>query len=290
MGSRYGGLKQLDSVGPSGETIIDYSIYDAIKAGFGKLVYLIRKDIEEAFKEKFDSKYRGLIEIDYAFQGYELPEGFPDSVERAKPWGTAHAVLSARDSIDGPFAVINADDFYGAGAYQSVANFFASHPIEMNGKTQFALVGYRLQNTLSDFGSVSRGIGVEDDDGNLVAINERHGVERKDDGIYYQTEDGNMTKVESSSVSMNFFGFSPAIFPELEKKFKTFVAENGQNPKSEFLIPEVVDQMINDGQADVKVLKTDAKWYGVTYKEDKPKVTEAMSSLVSAGDYPTPLW
>lgn len=290
MGSRYGGLKQLDSVGPSGETIIDYSIYDAIKVGFGKLVYLIRKDIEEDFKARFANKCADQVEIGFAIQDYGLAERFPFVAERRKPWGTAHAVLAAKDQIDGPFAVINSDDFYGASSYQSAIDFLKQIPAAVNGEQSYAFVGYKLENTLSDVGPVSRGIGVEDENENLIAMNERHGIERCADGIYYTAEQGGKVRIESNCVSMNFFAFTPRIFAELATQFSEFVSVHGQNPESEFLIPQAVDRMIRTGLANVKVLKTDARCYGLTYQNDRPRVVAALKQLVDEGVYPSPLW
>lgn len=290
IGSRYGGLKQIDSVGPGGETIIDYSIYDAIKAGFGKLVFLIRKDIEDDFKNTLGDKFSEKIETHYAFQELELPDGFPSFPARTKPWGTAHAVLAAKDSIDEPFAAINADDFYGFDAYKKMAGFLEKVKNDDEGLQTYSMVGYHLGKTLSDHGVVSRGVCEIDTNGNLAKINERHGVQKRNGGFYYKEADDKMIEIYRSFVSMNFWGFTPSIFKEFESGFATFIENEGHLPKSEYLIPFVVDNMINSGKAVVNVLQTTSQWYGVTYREDKPIVQKALKILVEEGKYPTPLW
>lgn len=287
IGSRYGGLKQIDPVGPNGEIIIDYSLYDAIRAGFEKVVFIIREDLLEAFREKFDP-LKDKIEVLYAFQQMELPEGYPSTVERAKPWGTGHAVLAARDYINDPFAVINADDYYGPEAYTSSIEFIKNINT-IGSPLPFALVGYEIEKTLSDFGTVSRGIGVTNGKDELVSIKEHHKVFKRDGKIFHNT-DGKEEEVTSNNVSMNFWIFVPEIFPELEKQFRTFVGQNTSSPKSEFLIPFAVDNLIQESKCLTKVIRTDARWFGITYKEDKPLVENAIRELIDKKVYPTPLW
>ena len=290
IGSRYGGLKQIDPVGPGGETIIDYSIFDAIKAGFGKLVFLIRKDIEDDFKKTLGDKFSNKIDTHYAFQELELPDGFPSFPDRTKPWGTAHAVLAAKNSIEEPFAAINADDFYGFDAYKRMVEFLENIKNDDHGSQTYSMVGYHLGKTLSDHGVVSRGVCEIDPRGNLTKINERHGVQKRDGGIYYKEADDKMVEIYRSLVSMNFWGFTPSIFKEFDSGFATFIENEGHLPKSEYLIPLVVDNMIESGKAVVKVLQTTSQWYGVTYREDKPIVQKALKTLVEEGKYHTPLW
>ena len=289
MGSRYGGLKQIDGVGPSEEGIIEYSIYDAIRAGFGKVVFVIRKDIEAPFREKFDGKFKDDIEVAYAFQGMDsfVPEGI-DPEKREKPWGTSHAMLVAKDVVNEPFAVINADDYYGVEAFQKMASFLVA---EADPET-FAMVGYVLHRTLSDHGTVNRGVTVVAEDYNLRDVNERLKIQRGTDSkVTYLGEDGHRYELaDDAVVSMNFWGFHPSIFDRLEKGFKEFAKDNVGNPKAEYLIPELVDGMIKDGSASVKVLVSEDKWYGVTYQEDKPKVQEAFAMLVAENTYPSPLF
>jgi len=288
IGSRYGGLKQMDPVGPSGEIIIDYSIYDAIKAGFKKVVFLIREDLQEAFDEKFEN-LKSKIEIDYAFQSMDLPAGYPEVVTRKKPWGTGHAVLCAKDKIMEPFAVINADDYYGREAYQTIVNFLNTVDASSS-KLQFALVGYELQKTLSDFGQVSRGIGITNDSDELISITEYHGLFMRDGEIFYETPDHELEEISSKNVSMNFWGFVPGIFQELEIQFKEFVLKNTSNPKAEFFLPSAVDRLIKSGKAVTKVIRSSSQWFGVTYKEDKPIVQREIKKLIDQNIYPSPLW
>ncbi|THH37657.1 nucleotidyltransferase family protein [Neolewinella litorea] len=289
MGSRYGGLKQIDGVGPSEEGIIEYSIYDAIRAGFGKVVFVIRKDIEAPFREKFDGKFKDQIEVAYAFQG--MDSFVPDDVDpekREKPWGTSHAMLVAKDVVNEPFAVINADDYYGVEAFQKMASFLVA---EADPET-FAMVGYVLHRTLSDHGTVNRGVTVVAEDYLLRDVNERLKIQRGNDNkVTYLGEDGHRYELaDDAVVSMNFWGFHPSIFDRLEKGFTEFARDNKDNPRAEYLIPELVDGMIKDGSAKVKVLVSEDKWYGVTYQEDKPKVQEAFSMLVAENTYPSPLF
>ncbi|PTQ99462.1 nucleotidyltransferase-like protein [Mucilaginibacter yixingensis] len=288
MASRYGSMKQVDGFGPNGETIIDYSIYDAIKAGFGKVSFIIREEFAEAFKEKFEPKLNGRVETDYVFQSYDLkPFGIDKEIERAKPWGTAHAVLAARNQVKEPFCVINADDFYGYEAFANMAQFLTN---EAAGD-KYSLVGYQIGKTLSDYGSVSRGVCKVDDGGNMVEINERTEVYFKDDGDIYYKENGEEHQLsEDTRVSMNFWGFTPDIFGQSEEMFREFVAANENNPKAEFFIPLVADKLIKSGTASFKVIPTSQKWFGVTYKEDKPIVQASISKLIEDGVYPENLW
>ena len=287
MASRYGSMKQIDGFGPHGETIIDYSIYDAIKAGFGKVVFIIKEEFAENFKTIFEAKLKGKIETDYVFQSYDLkPFGIDHEIERAKPWGTAHAVLAARDAVKEPFCVINADDFYGREAYQKMFDFLTSEV----GDNRFSMVGYQIDKTLSDHGTVSRGVCVVDADGNLTDINERTKVYFKGSGVAYE-EDGQEHSLKNDSrVSMNFWGFTPAVFELSAGMFKEFALKNADNPKSEFFIPLVADELIKKGMASFKVIPTQNKWFGVTYKEDKPIVQASIDKLVNSGEYPGSLW
>lgn len=288
MGSRYGGLKQVDAVGPTGETIIEYSIYDAINAGFGKVVFVIRKEIEAAFKEKIGNQFEGKIAIEYAFQEFDSPiEGLTEFPERLKPWGTGHAVLVAQDLIQEPFAVINADDYYGIDGFRTMANFLIN---DCTPKTQ-SMIGYIISNTLSDHGTVNRGVAAMDDKHMLTAVHERHKVRRVDGVIHYLGEDEQLHSLKDNDlVSMNFWGFHPSLFEEIRKDFVQFVQDHQDQPKAEFYIPLFVDNYINDGKVEVKVLVSEDRWYGVTYKDDKPIVQEAFSKLVEEGRYPSPLW
>lgn len=290
MGSRYGGLKQMDPMGPNGETVLDYSVYDAIRAGFGRVVFIIREDFAEAFKQGVGGRFAGRIEVDYVFQklddlpaGYKVPEG------RQKPWGTAHAVRAARHAVSGHFAVINADDFYGADAYARAAAFFDSLPVGTSG--EMAMVGYPLENTLSDHGHVNRGICKIDPRGFLTNVEEYLNIEREADGhVRGNALDGQRHIVPAGSlVSMNFWAFGPKFFVQLEEAFTRFIAESGEQMKSECYIPTVVDQLIHSGHAQCQVLRTTSQWFGVTYPEDKPFVVESIRRLIAAGDYPSPL-
>ena len=292
MGSRYGSLKQMDGLGPSGEAIIDYSIYDAIRAGFGKVVFVIRHSFAEAFQKIYSpERFGGQIEVAFVYQELDyLPEGYAVPEGREKPWGTNHAVMMASDVIHEPFAVINADDFYGREGFQAVADFLRS----VEGKQgQYALVGYYLKNTLSDFGSVSRGICAADDAGCLTEVTERTSIQRKADGQVYYTEKGEDFPVsENSVVSMNFWGFTPDYFAYSDELFKTFLDSDAvkTNLKAEFFIPYVADILIKRGVATFKVLNCDAKWFGVTYKEDRPFVVAKIGELIEQGVYPRSLW
>ncbi len=289
IGSRYGGLKQLDTVGPNGEAIIDYSIYDAIQAGFGKVVFVIRKSIEKDFIEFIGNKLDGKIEVEYAFQELDkIPEGISLNLERVKPLGTGHAVLVAANVINENFAVINADDFYGRDAYITIANHFSELD---NNSLDNCMVGYNLKNTLSDHGYVSRGQCTSDNNNYLVDVVERTHIEKKTDGIYFESEEGKEELLDGSTlVSMNFWGFTPKYFDELEHRFAKFVEVNKNELKAEFFIPTVVNELIIEGKGKTKVLESDAAWFGVTYQEDRPVVVESIRALIKAGKYPENLW
>lgn len=288
MGSRFGGLKQVEPVGPNGEAIIDYTIYDAIRAGFGKVVFIIRESFADAFKEKFDAKLKGKIEVEYAYQELDkLPDGFVLPEGREKPWGTAHAILVAKDVVKEPFCALNADDFYGKNSYEVMANFLMSS----NDDSEFSMVGYKLKNTLSDFGSVSRGICTVDENQNLANIVETVKIFKKGDAAVSVEEDDSETPMTGNeSASMNFWGFKPSLFNELESKFVDFLKKEIDKPKSEMYIPSVVFEMIEEKKTNVKVLSADSPWFGVTYKEDKPIVVEKIRKLIGEGVYPEKLW
>ena len=288
MGSRYGGLKQIDGLGPSGETIMDYSVYDALRAGFGKVVFVIRKDFEEAFRKAVISKYADKVPCEVCFQSVDsVPEGCTYNPERTKPWGTNHAVLMAKDLIKEPFAVINADDFYGRESFQVLADYLKS----VEGTTgKYCMVGYRVANTLSENGSVSRGVCATDENGYLTDVVERTKIEKVGDKIIY-TEDGVDTEISPNSpVSMNMWGFTPEYFEYVEKAFVEFLHARGQELKSEFYIPTLVNDMIRSGEATCKVLDTTSKWFGVTYAEDRPQVVMKINNLVKEGVYPEKLF
>jgi len=287
MASRYGSMKQVDGFGPNGETIIDYSIYDAIKAGFGKVSFIIREEFVDNFKAIFEPKLAGKVETDYVFQSYDLkPFGIDKTVERAKPWGTAHAVLAARHQVKEPFCVINADDFYGYDSFEKMAKFLTSEVAD----DKYSLVGYQIDKTLSEYGSVSRGVCKVNDKGDMVEINERTQVYFKDGGVVYEQGGVETPLPTDTRVSMNFWGFTPAVFDQSLEMFTRFVDANEHNPKAEFFIPLVADELIKSGIASFKVIPTASKWFGVTYKEDKPIVQKSISDLVSSGVYPENLW
>ncbi len=288
MGSRYGSLKQVDKLGPSGETIMDYSIYDAIRAGFGKVVFVIRKSIEADFKEVF-SKFNNKIKVEYVFQELDnVPTGISVPAERQKPWGTGHAVMVAIDKIDTPFAVINADDFYGADAYKVMAEHLTAL---QNDKDVYSMVGYVVDKTLSENGHVSRGICETDANHILKSIVERTQIQRLDGKIVFKDADEKWQPLTGKEfASMNFWGFPVSVFTELQNKFKQFIEANYQNLKSEFYIPIAIDQLIKENKANVKVLNSSAQWFGVTYKEDKQNTINNINLLVEKGVYPKNLW
>ena len=290
MGSRYGSLKQIDPVGPSGETIIDYSIFDAIRAGFGKVVFIIRKSFEQDFKDIFISKLQAHIPVEYVFQEIDsIPEGLTISPERTKPCGTAHAILMAKDVIHEPFAVINGDDFYGSGAFQTMADYLVS--LTPDQQNQYSLVGYQVGNTMSENGTVSRGVCLADEQSFLVSVTERTNIQYTHGGIAYSDNDGAFVFLKPETlVSMNFWGFTPEYFRQTEPMFVDFVKENNDSLKAEFYIPSAVDSLVGSKKAKVKVLKSNAKWFGVTYKEDKPLVIEKLAQLIKSGVYPAQLW
>lgn len=288
MASRYGSMKQVQGFGPSGETIMEYSIYDAIEAGFGKVVFIIRKEFLDMFKETFGSKLEGKIKVDYAFQELSKFVGerkIPE--DRKKPWGTAHAVLCCKDLLNEPFAVINADDFYGRDGFEKACEFLTKEVADDN----YAIIGYQLKKTLSDNGSVSRGVCKVDINGNLVDINERTKIYRNPDNIItYEDEEGLHEVSEEASVSMNFFAFAPNFIDKCEKYFGDFLDREINNPKGEFFIPLVVDKVVKNGEGNVKVIPTSSQWFGVTYKEDAPDVKASVDKLVADGTYPESLW
>lgn len=287
MGSRYGGLKQLDGLGPNEEVIIEYSIYDAIRAGFGKIVFVIREDIEEAFREKFGGKFDDQVEIAYAFQAINTPvEGISELPEREKPWGTAHAVLVAHDKINEPFAVINADDYYGISSFKAMADFLENDCAP----DHYSMIGYQLDKTLSDAGHVNRGVCEVDEAGHLTDVVERHKIQRTPNGIVYEENDGQHPLSPDALVSMNFWGFHPNVFEVTRQHFIEFVEAHRDQPRAEFYIPLVINRLINEGKIDLTVIPNAERWYGVTYQEDKPMVQEAFAKLTAEGQYPEHLW
>jgi NDP-sugar pyrophosphorylase family protein len=287
MASRYGSMKQIEGFGPNGETIMDYSIYDAIRAGFDKVVFIIRKNFAEDFKAIFEPKLKGKIEIAYAFQELEdNTETFVIPSERKKPWGTAHAVLSARDKVTEPFAVINADDFYGRDAFEKAFKFLTE---EVNEHT-YSLIGYELPKTLSENGTVSRGVCEVDANGNLIGINERTKIYKQEDKIIYEDESGKHEVSPGSKVSMNFWCFDVSVFPYTKDLFHEFLRKNINDPKSEFFIPIMADAFIKQNGGVIKVIPTTSQWFGVTYKEDAPGVKQSVKALIDSGEYPANLW
>ena len=293
MGSRYGGLKQLDGLGPNGETIMDYSIYDAIQAGFGKIVWVIRKDFEKDFREKILSKYEGHVPCELVFQSLDkLPEGYSVPEGRQKPWGTNHAVMRAENVIHEPFCVINCDDFYNRDCFKVIGKFLSELP--EGSKNTYAMVGFRVGNTLSENGSVSRGVCSKDDKNHLTGVVERTEIVPKDaDNAQYKDENGNWVTIPNTTpVSMNVWGFTPDYFEYSDKFFKDFLnaPETKANPKAEYLIPWVVNKLITDGTATCEVLDTTSKWFGVTYSADRPGVVAKIQKLVDEGVYPNKLF
>ena len=314
MGSRYGGLKQVDPVGPSGEAILDYSVFDALRGGFGKVVFVIRRDFEAEFKEKIGRKFEALMPVDYCYQDIaDLPAPYTVPAGRTKPWGTAHATRAARSVVDGPFAVINADDFYGRDAFAKLAEFLGgsnsvgvgsnsvgtgsgptltdANPTLNDSKLHIAMVGFRLDLTLSENGSVARGICDIAPDGKLRGVTEMTKLVKVGDIAENREDEANPVKVPlDSRVSMNFWGFPAGLFAELEERFPKWLAVNGSKEKSEWYIPFVVDELVREGKADCCVLPTDSSWFGVTYRDDKPRVMESIRALVDAGEYPSNLF
>lgn len=292
MGSRYGGLKQLDGLGPNGETIMDYSIYDAIKAGFGKIVFVIRKDFEDDFRQRVLSKYEGHIPAEVCFQAMDkLPEGFKVPEGRQKPWGTNHAVMMAKGLIHEPFCVINCDDFYNRDAYMVMGKFLSELP--EGSKNRYSMVGFRVGNTLSENGTVARGICSKDNEGHLTEVVERTEIMRVDGKVCYKDEEGKWVAVEDNTpVSMNMWGFTPDYFEYSDEYFKEFLsdAKNMENLKAEFFIPLVVNNLIHEGTATVKVLDTTSKWFGVTYAADRQATVDRIQKLIEEGVYPNRLF
>ena len=286
MGSRYGGLKQIDGVGPHDETIIEHSIFDALKAGFGKIVFVIRRDIEQAFKARFSRIQPEGADFRYVYQELDSYTAGRPVGDRVKPWGTAHAMLAAKEVVNEPFAVINADDYYGTNAYGDIAQFLR----DQCRPDRFAMMGYRLANTLSDHGSVSRGVCVVNEEGQLQRIDERTKVQWQDDHIIYMEGEQAHRVDRESAVSMNFWGFHHTLFPRIEERFHQFIDESQGNPKAEFFIPLLVQEMMDASEVVVDVLPCPDKWYGVTYKEDKPMVQSAFQKMCQEGVYPSPLW
>jgi len=290
MGSRYGGMKQVDAFGPSGETITDYSIYDAVRAGFERFVFVISPKMEEDFKTNYIRKFPSHLNVDYVIQSLDnLPRGFTLPEDRLKPWGTAHAVLMAKDAINEPFAVINADDYYGRKSYKIMNHFLAQTSVEVPG--HYCMVGFELQKTVSQHGSVARGVCQVNEKGYLTGMVERTKVFLKDGGIVFEEEDGSVHPLDPmDTVSMNLFGFTPDFFSHIEENFKGFLKKNADNPKAEIYIPYVVNNLIAAGKSNMSVLQTPETWFGVTYQEDKSKVLKAIRDLVDAGVYPESLW
>jgi dTDP-glucose pyrophosphorylase len=288
MGSRYGGNKQLDEVGPSGETIIDYSIYDAIRAGFGKIVFVIRRDIEEQVKERFVKKLKGKIDVDYVFQEISnVPEGARYTPERVKPWGTSHAVLVAAGKIKEPFGVINADDYYGFESYRILRDFLVND----EDPDCYCIVGYKLGNTLSDHGTVNRGVCNVDQEGMLRNIVEVLKIAKTPGGAKAPAPDGSESAYSGDEiVSMNLFGFKPSCFDILHEDFSDFITKHGSDPKSELLIPATLDRYIKNGDIRIKVLMSNERWFGVTYREDKPFVVESVREMINRGVYPESIY
>ncbi len=288
MGSRYGGLKQLDGLGPNGETIMDYSVYDALRAGFGKIVFVIRKDFEQEFRDKIISRYEGHVPVDVVFQSIDaLPEGFSPDPERTKPWGTGQAVLMGKDVIKEPFAVINADDYYGPESFRLLAQGLEELEDKEN---TYCMVGFRIGNTLSENGGVSRGRCTVDENGMLTDVTECHGIERKEGKLIHVIDGKEEEFPEDAYVSMNLWGFTPGYFDYSERYFIDFLKEHSKELKSEFYIPTVVNNLIKDGKISLKVIPTPSKWFGVTYAADRPATVEMFRALTDDGTYPSPLF
>lgn len=292
VGSRYGGLKQIEPVGPGGETVMHYSVFDALRAGFDRVVFIIRKDFEDVFREKIGRAVERLADTAYVFQSLDqVPPGFRVPAERTKPWGTAQAILACKDSVRTPFLAVNADDFYGRTAFEAMAGYLRAAPAA-DGSREFAMVGYRLANTLSEHGHVARGVCEATEDGYLVGIRELLKIRKFPQGIRHTENDRDWTPLDGDSwVSMNFWGFTPALFAELEARFPRFLeTAAADSPKAEFLIPEVVGELVREGKARVKILPTRERWFGVTYPEDRPAFQAAILELIDRGVYPRNLW
>ena len=286
LGSRYGGLKQIDPVGPAGETLIDYSIYDALRADFGKIVFVIRRDIEDAFRKAIGRKFEKRAPVEYVFQELDkVASGFCVSPNRTKPWGTSHAILMAENVVHEPFAAINGDDFYGAISYKIL------HDQLTSGSPDYTMVGFVLRNTLSEYGAVSRGVCSCDDNNYLQSIIELTKIEKQGNSAQYADESGAIHKLSGDEiVSMNFWGFHPSLFAHLREQFTDFLKKHGHEEKSEFFIPAAINSLMNSGKARLKVLRTPDSWFGVTYQQDKPRVVAGIRALVARGDYPSKLW
>jgi dTDP-glucose pyrophosphorylase len=292
IGRRYGGLKQLDPIGPNGEIIIDYSIYDALNAGFGRLVFVVKQEIEEALRERVGKTIEKRCETAYVMQRIgDLPEGFEAPPDRQKPWGTAHATLSCKNVVHSPFAVINADDFYGRSSYQTLCDYLKNAQ-DRDGVYDYSMVGYVLENTLTEHGHVARGVCTVDQDGFLVEIHERTRIEKFGEISKYTEGGEHWVEIPKGSiVSMNMWGFTPSLFSELEARFPRFLQKNSDNiQKAEYFLPDVVDDLLKETRATVKVLSTNERWYGVTYQQDKPRVKQAIRDLIRRGVYPENLW
>ncbi len=291
MGSRYGGLKQMDPMGPNGETVLDYAVFDAIRAGFTRVVFIIREEFADTFQEQIGSRFTGKIQVDYVFQKIDdLPDGFSVPEGRTKPWGTTHAIRAARHIIDGSFAVINADDFYGADAYQQLANYFQNSLTSSDGISHYALVGYQLNNTLSEHGNVNRGI-CSAENGYLKEVEEVTEIARDKSGhIQGDWLDGKRREISENAIaSMNFWGFTQDLFEHLEVHFIEFLKAHAAEMTSESYIPTLIDELIHSGKADCRVLETSSSWFGVTYPDDKPHVVSNIKKLITAGAYPNKL-
>lgn len=293
LGSRYGGLKQLDPMGPAGETLLDYSVFDALRAGFDRVVFVVRRDFEAQFRAEVGARFERQMEVAYAFQSLDdLPSPFRTPADRQKPWGTGHAIWSARAAVTAPFVAVNADDFYGRDAYRTLADFFAAtSPLVAGQPARFAMAGYRLDRTLSAHGPVSRGVCVVNANGHLQTVGEHTEIARGMDGTIHATNPAGqpVTLPGQASVSLNFWGFTPAVFPRLEAGFARFLGARLEEPRAEYYIPAAVTEMVASGAATVDVLATSANWFGVTYRDDKPLVTAALADLTRAGEYPANL-
>lgn len=292
MGSRYGGLKQVEPAGPSGETLMDYAVHDALQGGFDRVVFVIRRDFEAPFREQVGRKYEGRVAVDYAFQELsDLPAGFAAPPERSKPWGTAHAIRAARSLIQAPFAIINADDYYGRDAFATLGKFLSRSHTSADQRLHFSMVGYRLSQTLSEHGTVARGVCQVSPDGLLQSILEMTKILPVAGGVENREHEAAPVRLTGQEiVSMNMWGFTPELMTEMEAQFPAWLQVNGSNLKAEWYIPSVVNELVRQGRADVRVLPTDSQWFGVTYREDRPRVAVAIQKLIDAGVYPARLW